>query len=89
MNADEALYLALGLLQVTTIVAGPVLLASLIAGVIIGVLQAATQVNEASISFIAKAGAISVVLLTLGPLLAAHALTYTRANLLAIEHVVR
>ena len=67
---------------------GPVLLASLMAGVAIGVVQAATQVNEASISFIAKAGAIVLVLVTLGPMLASHALSYTRASLLSIEHVV-
>jgi flagellar biosynthetic protein FliQ len=69
-------------------VAGPVLLASLLAGVTIGILQAATQVNEASISFIAKAGAIIVVLVALGPMLAAHAISYTRASLVSIEHVV-
>jgi len=88
MNADQALELALALLQVTAFVAGPVLLASLIAGVTIGIVQAATQVNEASISFVTKAGAIVVVLVTLGPMLASHALTYTRASLVAIEHVV-
>lgn len=88
MNADQALELALTLLQVTAFVAGPVLLASLIAGVSIGILQAATQVNEASISFITKAGAIVLVLVTLGPMLASHALSYTRASFLSIEHVV-
>jgi|HubBroStandDraft_1064217.scaffolds.fasta_scaffold818690_2 flagellar biosynthetic protein FliQ len=89
MSADQALELALALLQVTAFVAGPVLLASLLAGVSIGIVQAATQVNEASISFITKAGAIVVVLVTLGPMLAAHALSYTRASLVSIEHVVR
>ncbi len=88
MNADQALELALTLLQVTAFVAGPVLLASLLAGVGIGVIQAATQINEASISFITKAGAIVLVLITLGPMLASHALSYTRASLLSIEHVV-
>jgi flagellar biosynthesis protein FliQ len=88
MNADQALELALALIQVTAFVAGPVLLASLIAGVTIGIVQAATQVNEASISFVAKAGAIVLVLVTLGPLLASHALSYTRASLVSIEHVV-
>ena len=88
MNADQALELALALIQVTGFVAGPVLLASLLAGVTIGILQAATQVNEASISFIAKAGAIIVVLVALGPMLAAHAISYTRASLVSIEHVV-
>jgi flagellar biosynthetic protein FliQ len=88
MNADQALELALALLQVTAFVAGPVLVASLLAGVGIGVVQAATQVNEASISFITKAVAITLVLVTLGPMLASHALSYTRATLLSIEHVV-
>ena len=89
MSADQALELALALLQVTAFVAGPVLLASLMAGVAIGIVQAATQVNEASISFITKAAAIIVVLVTLGPLLASHALSYARASLVSIEHVVR
>jgi flagellar biosynthetic protein FliQ len=89
MNSDQALELALALIQVTAFVAGPVLVASLIAGVTIGIVQAATQINEASISFIGKAAAIVLVMVTLGPMLASHALTYTRASLLSIEHVVR
>jgi len=89
MSSDHALELALALLQVTGFIAGPILLVSLMAGVGIGIVQAATQINEASISFITKAGAIVLVLVVLGPMLASHALSYTRASLLSIEHVVR
>jgi flagellar biosynthetic protein FliQ len=88
MTTDQALQMALALLQVTAFVAGPILAASLLAGVGIGVLQAATQVNEASISFVTKVGAIIIVMLTLGPMLASHALSYARASLESIEHVV-
>jgi flagellar biosynthetic protein FliQ len=88
VSSDHALELALALIQVTGFIAGPVLFASLLAGVGIGIVQAATQINEASISFITKAGAIVIVLVVLGPMLASHALSYTRASLLSIEHVV-
>lgn len=42
------------------IVSGPMILAALVVGLIVGVLQAATQVNEASISFVVKLLAVVV-----------------------------
>ena len=41
-------------LLVTTMVAAPLLLSALAAGVVIGMLQAATQINEMTLSFIPK-----------------------------------
>ena len=43
------------------LVAGPILLASLFAGLAVGVVQAATQINEASVSFVVKVGAVVAV----------------------------
>ena len=54
-------------LWMSLVVCGPVLLALLIVGLVIGILQAATSVNESSVAFIPKLLVLGVVLLVLGP----------------------
>lgn len=89
MNSAQALELISHLLEVTMFVAGPVLLASLLAGLSVGVMQAAMQINEASVSFIVKVVSVVGVLVALGPRLVSYAVDYTRGSFAAIEHVVR
>ncbi|MEI8258278.1 MAG: flagellar biosynthetic protein FliQ [Deltaproteobacteria bacterium] len=89
MTVDSAIELALAFLRVTLYLTAPVLAASIIAGVLVGVLQTATQVNEASVSYVAKVIAVLVVLVALGPALAAHAVAYTRSSLEALARVGR
>jgi flagellar biosynthetic protein FliQ len=89
MNSDQALELISNLLQATMFVAGPILFASLFAGVIVGILQAATQINEASVSFVVKVAAVMAVLVAVGPALAAHAIGYAKNSFASVEHVVR
>ena len=89
MNSAQALELIAHLLQVTMFVAGPVLCASLVAGLVVGVMQAAMQINEASVSFIVKVVSVVTVLVALGPRLVAYTTDYARHSFTAIEHVVR
>lgn len=49
------------------ILSAPILLASVLVGLIIAVIQAATQVNEQTITFVPKVIAIALVLIALGP----------------------
>lgn len=49
------------------ILSAPILLASVVVGLIISIIQAATQVNEQTISFVPKVIAVSLVLMALGP----------------------
>ncbi|MFK7974644.1 MAG: flagellar biosynthesis protein FliQ [Halioglobus sp.] len=56
----EALYL-------TMMLAGPLLLAALAVGLLIGVFQAATQIQEMTLSFIPKLAALVFALLIAGP----------------------
>ena len=53
-------------LSVLTLVAAPVLLASLAVGLVVGVIQAATSVNEQTLTFVPKLAAIALVLVVLG-----------------------
>ncbi len=65
---DTAALLALAdrMLWVTALVAAPVLLASLAVGLVVGVVQAATSVNEQTLTFVPKLAAIALVLVLLG-----------------------
>jgi flagellar biosynthetic protein FliQ len=65
---DTALVVDLGreALWVAVLIAGPLLAIALIVGLIIGVIQAATSINEMTLSFIPKLAALVIVLIVLG-----------------------
>ena len=53
--------------EMTFILAGPLLLAALVIGLIVSVFQAATQINEQTLSFIPKLVGTFLVLILAGP----------------------
>ena len=54
------------MLWIAALVAAPILLASLAIGLVIGLVQAATSVNEQTLTFVPKLGAVALVLVILG-----------------------
>lgn len=66
MNESQILYLAKEGIGTGMIVGGPILLISLLVGLIVSVFQAMTQIQEQTLSFIPKIFAIGLVLLILG-----------------------
>ena len=60
------LALADRMLWVTALAAAPVLLASLAVGLVVGLIQAATSVNEQTLTFVPKLAAIAFVLVVFG-----------------------
>ncbi|HAN81149.1 MAG TPA: flagellar biosynthetic protein FliQ [Gammaproteobacteria bacterium] len=65
---DTALVIDLGreALWVAVLIAGPLLGIALIVGLLIGIIQAATSINEMTLSFIPKIAALVAVLVLLG-----------------------
>ena len=65
---DTALVIELGreALWVAVLIAGPLLGIALIVGLVIGIIQAATSINEMTLSFIPKIAALVAVLVLLG-----------------------
>jgi flagellar biosynthesis protein FliQ len=57
-------------LYTTAMVGGPIILVSMAVGLVISVVQAATQINEATLTFVPKLVIVSMVLLFLGPWMA-------------------
>jgi flagellar biosynthetic protein FliQ len=66
MDETYVLTLAQNALLVAAMVAGPVLLVSLIIGSLVSLIQAATQINEVTLTFVPKIIGIALVLLLLG-----------------------
>ena len=82
MTPEIVLTVASESLTVTSMLAAPLLLSALATGVFVGVLQAATQINEMTLSFIPKLLSLVVALMVAGPWMLKVILAYTR-NLFA------
>jgi flagellar biosynthetic protein FliQ len=75
----EAYVLTLGqnAITVALVLAGPILLISLVIGSLVSLVQAATQINESTLIFIPKMIGIILVLLLLGSWMLQQAITFT------------
>ena len=88
MTPELALTELRGGMELAIMVAGPLLLVTLVVGIVIGVIQAATQLNEPTIAFIAKAVALTASLFALGSFLLAYLVDYTTALFQRIPHLI-
>lgn len=77
MTPDTVLSLGRDSAMVILLLAGPILGATLVTGVVVSIFQAVTQVQEASLSFVPKLIAILLVLAFLGHWMLGQLLTYT------------
>ncbi len=71
-------------LTMAAILAGPPILALLITGLLIGILQAATQINETTVAFVPKLIVFGIVVLLIGPVSLALYTDYIRELFLRI-----
>lgn len=67
MTPDTVVAIIRQALEVAMLASGPLLLASLLTGLLISVFQAATQINEMTLSFIPKIVVMFIVLVITGP----------------------
>ncbi len=66
MTPEMVLTVGQEALKVTALLAGPILIAVLVTGLLIGMFQAVTQINEMTLSFIPKLMVLAVVLTLAG-----------------------
>ncbi len=88
MTPETALTELRGGLEVALWVGGPLLLVVLAVGVVVGVIQAATQLNEPTIAFVAKAIALTVALFATGSFLLGTLVEYTTALFQRLPHMI-
>jgi len=67
MTEEMVLSIGAQAIKTTVFLAAPMLIAALTVGVIVSVLQAVTQINEATLTFIPKIAAIVLVLVVMAP----------------------
>ena len=67
MTPETVMTMGRTAMEVTLMIAAPMLLVALVIGLVVSVFQAATQINEATLSFIPKLVGIFVALVLAGP----------------------
>ncbi len=77
MNELVVMDLGRGAVAMTLLLAAPMLLAALVVGLVVSVVQALTQINEATLTFVPKILAVFAALAAAGPWLLSTLLTYT------------
>jgi flagellar biosynthesis protein FliQ len=77
MTTSTALGLLQQMLLMSVTLGGPVLLVALAVGILISLVQAITQIQDATLAFVPKMVAIGLTLLVLGSWMLQHAVTFT------------
>lgn len=88
MTPESVMTMGRTALEVTLMIAAPMLLVALIIGLIISIFQAATQINEATLSFIPKLVGVFVALVVAGPWMMTVMLDYMRQILTGIPGLI-
>jgi flagellar biosynthetic protein FliQ len=88
MTPETVLTIGSHALEVTLLLAAPLLLVALAAGLLVGVFQAATQINEMTLSFIPKLLAMAVAIAVAGPWMIKLIVGYTRELFLSIPGLI-
>lgn len=78
MTPESVMALGTEAMKIALMLAAPLLLAALVAGLTISLLQAATQVNEMTLSFIPKILSVIAVIIIVGPWMLNLLLDYMR-----------
>jgi flagellar biosynthetic protein FliQ len=89
MDSGFVIEVAFKALWMAFILSGPVLISLLIVGLVIGIVQAATSVNESSVAFIPKLVVIAIVLIVAGPVSLAIFVDYLREVITALPEILR
>lgn len=88
MNPQSALTMGQQGLEVLLVVAAPLLIAALVVGLAVSIFQAATQINEATLSFIPKLVAIVAMLAFAGPWMTTMLVDYIQRVLTSIPGAI-
>lgn len=88
MTPESVMTLGRHAMEVTLMVAAPMLLVALGIGLLVSIFQAATQINEMTLSFIPKLVGVFIALIIAGPWMLSVMLDYMRQVLTGIPSMV-
>ncbi|HXN10505.1 MAG TPA: flagellar biosynthesis protein FliQ [Steroidobacteraceae bacterium] len=88
MTPETVLSIGQRALEMTLMLAAPMLLTGLLIGLLVGIFQAATQINEMTLSFIPKLLGAAAMLVLVGPWMLKELVGYTRMLIESIPSLV-
>jgi len=88
MTPETVMSIGQRALEMAFLLAAPLLLTALLIGLLVGVFQAATQINEMTLSFIPKLIGMAAAILIAGPWMLKQLIDYTRVLLESIPTLI-
>jgi flagellar biosynthetic protein FliQ len=88
MTPETVMTIAQRAMEMTLMLAAPLLLVALLVGLLVGVFQAATQINEMTLSFIPKLLGMATALVIAGPWMLKQLVSYTHNLIESIPSLV-
>lgn len=88
MTPESVMMIGTEAMKVATALAAPLLLVALVTGLIISILQAATQINEMTLSFIPKIVAVFAAIIIAGPRMLNLLLDYVRTLFTNLPYII-
>ena len=88
MNPTTVIDIGRQALEVTLLVSAPLFIAALVTGLLVSIFQAATQINEATLSFVPKLLMIFLTLVAAGPWMLTMLTDYMRRLLESIPGAI-
>ena len=89
MDSSTVIESSIRALWMSFVLCGPILLIILVIGLIIGILQAATSINESAVAFVPKLIGVAFVIAFVGPVTLPMFVDYVRSVIIAIPTVFR
>ncbi len=87
MSPETVVHIGRKAVETVLLCAGPMLLAAMVVGLFVSIFQAATQINEQTMTFIPKIIAVFVTLLIFGPWVMNLLITFTTGILTSIATI--
>nr|WP_318381205.1 flagellar biosynthesis protein FliQ [uncultured Enterobacter sp.] len=88
MTPESVMMMGTDAMKIALALAAPLLLVALVTGLVISILQAATQINEMTLSFIPKILAVFVAIVVAGPWMLNLLLDYMRSLFTNIPYII-
>jgi flagellar biosynthetic protein FliQ len=89
MTPEDVIHLGKKAVETVLLTSAPMLIAAMVIGLVISIFQAATQINEQTMTFIPKIVAVFVTLLIFGPWIMDLLITFTTGIIMQIATIGR
>ena len=88
MTPEPVMTVSQRALEMTLLLSAPLLLTALLVGLLVGIFQAATQINEMTLSFIPKLLGMAAAVVVAGPWMLKLIVSYTRELFMSIPSLI-